>query len=212
MYEAVRQRAPNSTQIAGAATTVLIMTVTGYGLMNGLGVRIARVFDPPVVLATIPDAPEEQPPPEIVQFDTNTTLTMPDPTWVPDDEFFLEPPPLVVKKKEVGAAKIGPAVIGPAAPVRILPRLRSTNEKPPYPAASVRAQEEGATGIEVCVDARGRVTSASLAQSSGHARLDEAALKWVRGARFTPGSADGAPQAMCGHNVIYEWTLEDGRS
>ena len=55
------------------------------------------------------------------------------------------------------------------------------------------------------------VTSATIISGSGHAVLDNAALKWVRSARFTPGKLDGVPQLVCGHNVIYEWNLEDAR-
>ena len=40
-----------------------------------------------------------------------------------------------------------------------------------------------------------------------HKSLDQAALKWVRDAKFTPAKVDGAPQAVCGHTVDYEWTL-----
>ena len=65
------------------------------------------------------------------------------------------------------------------------------------------------TSLSLCIDARGRVSSVSLAKSSGYPRLDEAALKWVKGARFSPGTVDGAAQAVCGHSVVYEWRLED---
>lgn len=211
MYEAMGRRAPNSPHIAGAATTALMTVLAGYALANGFGERIVQVFEPPIVLTTITETREEQPPPAPFPINKDITLNMPDPIEI-DDIFTVEPPPPTEKKKDVGEARIGPAVIDRAAPVRVLPKLRPATEKPPYPAASLRAEEEGVTGLEICVDARGRVTSASLKQSSGHVRLDEAALKWVRDARFTPGSVDGSPRAMCGHNVFYEWKLENGRT
>ena len=34
---------------------------------------------------------------------------------------------------------------------------------------------------------------------------------WVKDARFSPGTVDGSPQAICGHTVVYEWRLEDVR-
>jgi protein TonB len=74
-----------------------------------------------------------------------------------------------------------------------------------------RAQQQGTSTLDVCVDARGRVSSATLASSSGHATLDNAALKWVRTARFTPGNLDGIAQSVCGHQVVYEWNLADVR-
>jgi protein TonB len=96
------------------------------------------------------------------------------------------------------------------APVRIAPKLKPS-DPPPYPMSAVRAGEQGLSALEVCVDARGSVTSATLAASSGSARLDEAALKWIRNARFTPGTLDGAAQSVCGHDVVYEWNLKDAR-
>ena len=210
MYEAMRQRAPNSSQIAGAATSVLVTMLVGYGLANGLGKHIVEAFDPPVVLAVLPDIIDEPEPFEPLNLDTSIDLPMLEFDWIPP-EIVGEPSPIIVERKQVAEARIGPAVIGPSTPVRVAPRLK-TRDEPPYPAIEVRNGNEGITGIEVCVDARGRVTSASLKQSSGHARLDEAALKWVRGARFTPGTIDGAPQSMCGHSVFYEWKIENSRA
>jgi protein TonB len=88
------------------------------------------------------------------------------------------------------------------------PRLIVAN-KPPYPSQSLRAQEEGTTHLEVCVTAQGRVQSVTIAGNSGHPRLDEAAARWMRNARFKPGLVAGVPQAMCGHDVYYQWKLED---
>ncbi len=211
MYEAVRQRAPNSSQIAGAATTVLVTMLAGYALSNGLGARLVEVFDPPMVVASLPPVPEKQDPVERTPLDTTAPLTVPEPDWIPE-KFVYDDTTLVVTKAPETGVDPRPPVVGPTAKaVRLSPKLRP-GDKPLYPAASVRAQEQGVTGLQVCIDARGRVTSASLASTSGHVRLDEAALKWVRDARFKPGSVDGAAQAMCGHNVFYEWKLEDARN
>ena len=211
MHEAVRQRALNSSQIAGAATTVLVTMLAGYALSNGLGARLVAAFDPPMVVTSLPPIPEKQDPVERTALDTRAPLTVPKPDWVPD-EFVIDEPVIIVKRGPEVIIDPRPPVIGPAAKtVRLSPKLRP-GDKPPYPAASVRAQEQGVTGLQVCIDARGRGSSATLASTSGHVRLDEAALKWVRDARFTPGSVYGAAQAVCGHNVFYEWKLEDARN
>lgn len=62
----------------------------------------------------------------------------------------------------------------------------------PYPAASQRNGEEGTVIVRVVIAPDGRVTGASIARSSGFARLDDAALrralaKW----RFVPAMDDG---------------------
>jgi protein TonB len=148
-------------------------------------------------------------------------LPLPEPPKV-EEVKVAEPPPLLAP--EIPFVVEEPAIVAPPAPVvpiapvtpspaiggsdRVPPKLRSV-DKPPYPSQSIRAQEQGTTHLSVCVGANGRVNSANIAGSSGHARLDEAAVKWVRSARFTPGSIGGRAQSMCGHNVYYEWSLEN---
>jgi periplasmic protein TonB len=96
----------------------------------------------------------------------------------------------------------------PRSVVRGLPRML-VKDKPEYPPIAIRKHLEGVTGLDVCVDRQGRVTSVRLASSSGHDVLDNAALKWVHGMRFAPGTIDGQPAALCGARVLYEWKIAD---
>jgi periplasmic protein TonB len=212
MYEAMSQRAPNYTQIAGATTTVVVTALVGFALANGIGTRFVEALRPDTVLAIVPETPDKPEPVEISKLETNAPLTMPEPDF--------KPPIFETDDRTPIAVKAGPEVIiGPVTKVveqavkiaRIAPKL-IPGEKPPYPPREVRERNEGVTGLGLCIDARGRVTSAELVKSSGHAGLDDAALKWVKGARFKPGAIDGAAQAMCGHSVAYEWRLEDAHS
>ena len=69
-----------------------------------------------------------------------------------------------------------------------------------YPAAAIRAGEEGLSTVGVCVDARGRLTSApTTAKSSGSVRLDEAALKLARAGsgHYRASTDDGQPVNSC---------------
>lgn len=214
MYEAVRQRAPNSTKLAGAGAAMMMTAAIGYVLMTGFP-EIAKAIQGPIVFTPLPDVveppPTEKPPLEI------TVDVQPLKSLAPDDiAYTIEDPPITAPPGLPGPSAFvdpGPAKTTVAfvpAPVRIAPRIRPA-DPPPYPPAAVRAGEHGLTGLDVCVDARGRVTSATLAASSGSARLDEAALKWVRNARFTPGTLDGTAQSVCGHRVAYEWNLRDAQ-
>jgi protein TonB len=65
------------------------------------------------------------------------------------------------------------------------------NPKPSYPRAAVRMGLEGVVRIEVLVGADGRPRGLTLAHSSGHAVLDEAALEAVATWRFVPASRGG---------------------
>lgn len=64
---------------------------------------------------------------------------------------------------------------------------------PEYPAASIENEEEGTVSIEIIVEANGSVSSARIAKSSGHNRLDNAALRAFKAGRYKPKSDDGTP-------------------
>jgi periplasmic protein TonB len=208
MYEAVRTRAPVSTKVTGASAMVLGLLAAGYAFANGLGAGIVDALAPPMVVVTLQD--DFKPPPEKHETETLSTKVdapLPPPPTVPDDVFVADkksPIEVDVTKPPVDpGADVTPA---PRSPVRGLPKL-AARDKPEYPAAAIRAHREGTTGLDVCVDARGRATSVTLASTSGHEILDQAAIKWVRTTRFAPGTIDGAATAMCGARVFYEWKI-----
>lgn len=216
MYGVMRERARNRPmQIAGLAISAAATVAAANLLISGFG-NFVGAFAPPesTTLTTIAPEKETPPtPPEFVRPDDEVKLTTTDVVLPPLPIFRYDE-----QKRETIAMAQGEtmrtggveAAVAPAKAVRIAPRLRSL-EKPPYPGTERRAQNQGDTSLGLCIDARGRVTSASLVKSSGHPKLDEAALKWVKDARFSPGTADGAPQSVCGHTVVYEWRLEDAR-
>lgn len=88
------------------------------------------------------------------------------------------------------APSIAPAAntTAPAAPV-VPPRFDADyldNPAPPYPGLSRRLGEEGRVLLRVRVQADGSAAQVELSQSSGFARLDNAALETVRRWRFVP--------------------------
>jgi protein TonB len=74
----------------------------------------------------------------------------------------------------------------------------SQRVEPAYPATSRRQGEEGTVRVKVLVDERGRPQEVAVAQSSGFARLDEAALQAVRRWRFVA--------ATNGERAVTAWT------
>jgi TonB family protein len=69
-----------------------------------------------------------------------------------------------------------------------------------YPAAEVRAGNEGVSTVRVCVDPKGRLTSGpTLERSSGFARLDEGALRLARAGsgHYKASTEDGQPVNSC---------------
>lgn len=69
-----------------------------------------------------------------------------------------------------------------------------------YPSHSIRLGEEGLTTLRVCVDPRGRLTSApTTVRGSGSSRLDEAALKLAQAGsgHYRASTEDGLPVSSC---------------
>jgi protein TonB len=68
--------------------------------------------------------------------------------------------------------------------------------QPGYPTASRRMREQGLVVLRVLVDERGKAQQLSIQESSGHERLDNAALDAVARALFKPYIANGLAQRV----------------
>lgn len=212
MYGTV-QHSSSSTKAVGLITALGLTAAVG-ALATSMNFYNA-VIEPAtseLVIITPPETPpvEEIKPVEIPEVDVAPAA----PELVaPDIDFVIETPPVIVAPvaEPVPVPDPIPAAPAPAAGTdRIAPKLRA-GDKPAYPSASLRANEQGTTGLEVCVSAQGRVTSVAVVKSSGFSRLDDAAAKWLRAERFSPGTVGGVAQSVCGHSVTYEWNLEDAK-
>ncbi|MBI1189194.1 MAG: TonB family protein [Tepidisphaera sp.] len=95
-----------------------------------------------------------------------------------------------------GAADPGASRAPPGAGPRGItqgPRASSGNLPPVYPDESRHRREQGTVLLHLAIEADGRVTAATIAKSSGYARLDGAALDAARAWRFTPAQSRGLP-------------------
>ena len=69
-----------------------------------------------------------------------------------------------------------------------------------YPSVARQMNEQGVAAVNVCVDAKGRLVSdPALAQSTGHARLDEGALRLAKAGsgHYRPTRENGQPVESC---------------
>ena len=109
-----------------------------------------------------------------------------------------------------GSSNAPAAPPAPPAPPKVeLPSSDAdylNNTKPAYPAISKRLGEQGRVVVRVFIDADGQPSQASVKQSSGFDRLDQAsvetALKW----RYAPGKRAGVAQGMW-FDVPLNWQL-----
>ncbi|WP_241233616.1 energy transducer TonB [Altericroceibacterium xinjiangense] len=90
------------------------------------------------------------------------------------------------------------AAPAPAPPAPITPpdfkASQLNNPGPSYPYLSRKGREEGVVVLRVLVSVDGRAVKLEMDNSSGHDRLDKAALETVRKWRFVPAKQAGKPR------------------
>ena len=194
---------------AGLAVTIALHAGLVAAALIGFGVVTP---DPPLFqsmpVTQIPDTPPPQRNPDIPKtiFD-KIVVAVPQPIIDPFETPKIDATAQTRDPVDDGLASGGDVITGlsggqveivkpPAGITRsaaIDPRYRADFEAP-YPPASQRLGEAGTVVVRVVVGIDGRVVRASIAQSSGFARLDEAALKRALAKwRFIPALRDGAP-------------------
>jgi periplasmic protein TonB len=165
-----------------------------YGLATSMGIVKIPKFAEPIEAVFIPEQTEvhhEQPKPVKPEIDQVM------PTEQPMPEVQFDEP--IVPPAETAMAPSENAISGTEATGAVAQDLKATNRvEPTYPSASRRAGEEGTVRLKVLVDEKGRPRDVALANSSGFARLDQAAMEAVRKWRFAA--------ATDGTNPISAWT------
>jgi len=211
-------RAPGG-RIGGLILVAVLHLGFGYVLLNGLGQQAVEVLRQPLetkLIETFVPPPEAPPPPP-------PTLAPPPPPYVPPPEVVIQPPPapppraitaVTSQRPEVPAplksAPPPPAPPAPAAqPVR-LPAVIDASKgcrAPEYPSMSRRLEETGTVILQFLIDVDGAVLSSKVDSSSGHSRLDQAALETLAKCRFKPGTVDGKPEQSWAR-IRYVWKLD----
>ena len=105
-------------------------------------------------------------------------------------------PPVVEAVPAPAPTPAPPTPPAPAPAPKTIPASAVQYLEPPlleYPRLSRRARESGRVMVRVYIDEAGLPRTVQLSQSSGHARLDDAAVAAVQKARFKPYTEDGRP-------------------
>jgi protein TonB len=220
----------------GLAVVVLMHVLFFWGLHAGLGRELLQSTPVVVVAQLLSDAPAPTPqpaPPVPVPVPPPQAATpVPKPMIQPPAPV-LEPSPVVAVPAPAIALSAPPAPPAPqpspapavaAAPVAALPAqppapavpavrvaasLQATGncQKPEYPPLSRRREEQGSVVLKFLIGTDGRVLESRVEQSSGHARLDEAARLGLSQCQFKPGTVDGKPEPSWA-SLKYTWRLE----
>jgi protein TonB len=183
-----------------------------YALIHGLARKIVEVVRAPLetkIIEEIKRPPPEQPPPP----PPPPKLATPPPPFIPPPEVQIQvpvqlPPTITAVVPTPPSVPIPP----PAAPAPVQQRTAAVVdatgcEKPPYPAASLRANERGIVRLNFLIDVDGRVLQSKVERSSGYSRLDEAARAALGACRFRPATVDGRPERAWAR-IDYDWKIQ----
>lgn len=155
---------------------------------------------PPEPEKTEPPRRPPPPNPKPIEKPRSRQIVAETPLVAPDDRVA---PPLPEEAPSEPASELlaGPAIPAPPMPLPPGPLLLSSElslacperPAPAYPFQSRRLREAGGVVLRVELGESGNVMQARVDRSSGHSRLDEAALAAVRTWRCKPATRNGRP-------------------
>ena len=206
---ASRQRQPQRHAV-GIALVVVLHLLLLWAIQSGMSQEVKRKMQVVAdVLLLASDAPKPPPPPPPKSAPPPRNLP---PAAVPA----IETP--VVLPPSANAVTVAPSPPTPAAPAApAAPRSDSVRtaavvnaaqcEKPEYPSASRRMEEEGTVHLRFLVGVDGKVIQSEVEKSSGFKRLDEAERAGLARCQFRPAMVDGRPEQAWA-SMRYTWRLE----
>jgi len=214
MDYAQQQRDPTK-HLVGLAIVALLHVLIIYALVTGLAHKVIDVIKKPIETKIVeevkPPPPPETPPPPPPK------LSTPPPPFIPPPEvqIAVTPPPAATITAVTATPPPPVAAIVPTpppvthAPVHVPPVIDAARScaKPEYPPSSRRAEESGTVTLRFLIDVDGRAIKAEVGHTSGHKRLDEAALAALSLCKFKAGTVDGKPEQTWAQ-VQYVWRLE----
>jgi periplasmic protein TonB len=112
-----------------------------------------------------------------------------------------EPLPPLEEVKEVPQEARPEPVVPPSADAQ-----QVNNPAPAYPAISKKLKEEGTVLLTILVTKEGRVAEAQIKTSSGHKRLDDAAVRAIKRWKFNPATQAGEPVDYW-YEIDFEFSL-----
>ena len=222
MHASTYLQAPPKRKLLGLAGVVVLHALLFWAIQAGLTRTVIQKM-PTVVQALLLEEikpslpPLPSPPPEPTPTKTPPPQT-PLPTFVPpavtaalsappNAIAAVSPAPAPAETTPSAAPAASPAPVA-RAPVRTAAGVNMAQcQKPEYPSASRRMEEEGTVTLRFLVDTDGKVIQAEIEKSSGYKRLDEAARAGLSKCQFKPAMTDGkAEQAWA--SIKYTWRLE----
>ena len=212
-----RQRKPTRF-LMNLGIVIVLHALLLWAISSGLAHKFVKIVKGPVEAVLLEETKPDIPPPPPPH--PHKHLPPPPPAYVPPVEVQVNTPPPVnaiaaVSNKPQAEAPPSPLpVVSNAPPAPPAPIARtaavisaSSCEKPDYPSASRRLEEEGTVTLKFLVGMDGKVKESAVEKSSGYKRLDEAARQGLSKCQFKPGTENGHPVEGWA-NIKYTWKLD----
>jgi periplasmic protein TonB len=226
MNASTHLQAPPKRKLIGLAAVVALHALLFWALQAGLTHTVMQKM-PTVVQALLlqekrpepPPAPSAPPPPAAPPKSAPPPKTPPPAYVPPPDTPVVAAPPNAIAAVSATPAPVTPAptappAAAPTAPARASAPVRTAAgvnmgqcDKPEYPSASRRMDEEGTVALRFLVGVDGKVIQSEVEKSSGYKRLDEAARTGLSKCQFRPAMVDGQPE-QAWTTIRYVWRLE----
>jgi protein TonB len=175
-----------------------------YGLMLATGIVKQPAFVAPIEAVFIPEATQTEPEPEVkIKPEIEQPVAVDQPPPEVQFEEAVTPPSEVPIPASANAISGSQQQGAPAKDLKTANRV-----DPTYPPASRRAGEQGTVRLKVLVDTSGRASNVEVTQSSGFARLDQAAKDAVRKWRFE-AATDGTQKIQAYTQVAVTFKLTE---
>lgn len=203
-YEGSRGINPIASALVVLVTTSILIPLFLFRFLPDAQKLSARIEVVNLEMPAPPSPPADPPPASVPQPPAMVHAPVP---LVPIPAFNppilavqAEPSPPAPAPAADPAPAAPPAPPAPAKPVSAGDLSASMVHAPPprYPRESRRQREQGAVLLTVLLGTDGSVADISVAKSSGHRRLDDAALSAVRKWRWRPTIRQGQPVQVRG--------------
>lgn len=190
---AERHSSPRALLLVAAAHVALIGAV-----MSARMDLPQRIFDPPIVVTTVPIPKPPPPDPARTDIPTKSKPTTIDQTQVivplprpNDDRIDATRIPLPVP----GGDRIGPKIdpLPTPATIRVGPRFATPplDVRPPYPPSKIESEEQAVLKLKLSIDPRGRVVAVEPVGTADAAFLAAARRHLIAHWRYRPATEDG---------------------
>lgn len=167
----IRERAITPRRAVTIGGVGLLHVAAVYALVSGMAAQIVKLVPPDIQIETLQTTtrPDTVPVPQL------PTLAQPTDDTTPK----IEPPVINIANTDSANITVTstshpqPPADGGATGVS------STHSTPPYPLEARVQSHQGTTLLQLTISPNGDVVAANIAQSSGFAELDAAAVSWV---------------------------------